>query len=211
MVIWELECVTSVLSVSFLHCFSSVKDLQHKENKRTHPLAHMNMKNHWYSWTQFCHPFSLRLHSYHHLIEDNAQSTWLDSKPEKNTPRHRAPQPPYPSGSPEERSIWYNHLHLICFIVVPPNPLLDRNDNRNSNSIRIREGSLSWQQFLFSFSACEPTITHHHLFVISGYGGLTYVDWLSRNACISKSISWQSRKLGRMKSTLTQLYLEIQT
>jgi len=51
----------------------------------------------------------------HHPIEDNAKSTWLDSKPGKKTPHgDGVPQPSYPSGSPAEvLCIWFVVKHII--------------------------------------------------------------------------------------------------
>ena len=45
MVIWELECVASVNSVSFLHCFCSVKDLQQREQENTSSCWHEHEKS----------------------------------------------------------------------------------------------------------------------------------------------------------------------
>lgn len=51
----------------------------------------------------------------HHPIEDNAKSTWLDSKPGKKTPHgDGVPQPSYPSGSPAEvLCTWFVVKHII--------------------------------------------------------------------------------------------------
>ena len=112
----------------------------------------------------------------HHPIEDNAKSTWLDSKPgKKNAPRRWGPQPSYPSGSPAEvLCIWFVVKHIIygnnCWTNEDGRHLSNHSSNKTAYAMiglsrnisepgQINQKRLSGSQIISYMHGCMTTLT----------------------------------------------------